>query len=85
MIKKRTDERELKTLNMATINNLALGYDDENFIIAFNKNDDEVFEMSYTIEATSLKELIMMFFEAGIHYEEETGKDIGFNIGEYDE
>lgn len=85
MIKKKKEEREIKTLNAATIQNLALGYDDEDFIIAFNKNDDDVFEMAYTIDANNLKEIIMMFFEAGIHYEEETGKDIGFNMGEYDE
>lgn len=85
MITKKSEIKEIKTINAEAIHNLALGYDDENFILAFNKDDEDMFEMTYIIQADRLKEIVMMLFEAGIHYEEETGKDIGFMVGEDNE
>lgn len=85
MITKKSEIKEIKTINAEAIRNLALGYDGENFILAFNKDDEDMFEMAYIIEADRLKEIVMMLFEAGIHYEKETGKDIGFTAGEDNE
>lgn len=64
------------------IKNMAIGYDEDIFLLGFNCNKDEVPEESYIIPAERLKDIVGILFEAGTMFQKETNVDIGFGIGE---
>ena len=68
--------------NPSKLKNIITGFTEKDFIFAFNINKDNVPEYSCTIPADKLKEMIQVLFNAGIEYEKEYNRKIGFSTEE---
>lgn len=64
------------------IENILIGFNRGNFLLAFNSDKNGVVESSFELPAEKMTELIEALFDAGRQYEEMNHVDIGFGIGD---
>lgn len=67
------------------INNIAVGFSKEAFLLAFNCDKDGVPEKTFAIAPEELSEIVEILFKCGIEYQDDMGVDIGFGLVEEDE
>ena len=82
MRKTNVKGEQIEVNNVSMIRNMAVGYDEDSFVIAINKNEDDTFEGVYSIPVDKWNDIITMLFQAGVDYQQDTKVDIGFGIGE---
>lgn len=82
MIEKHGGMINIKKIDISEIKDLSLGFNEECFVMAVNKKEEDSYEGVYMIPADKLSEIISLLFDAGVTYQEKTGIDIGFGIGE---
>lgn len=72
---------EIDAGKVSYVKKLQVGFDKEDFILAFNEKDDG-FEKVFAIQAENMRELVMLLFQAGVSFQKENKIDIGFGIGD---
>lgn len=72
---------EIDNKKVSYIRKLQVGFDNEDFILAFNEKDGE-FEKIFAIPGENMQEVVMLLFQAGVEFQKENKIDIGFGIGD---
>lgn len=81
----KSKKKDIEINNVPFIRNIGIGYDENSFVMIFNKSEDNSYEGAFALEADHLKKLIELLFKAGVQYQKQTKIDIGFDVGENDE
>ena len=84
MRKKEKNNEFLGSKTASYVKNLRIGYDNEDFILAFNEEDGK-FENVFAIPAERLSTIIELLFRAGNDFQRDNGVDIGFGIEKEDD
>lgn len=70
---------EIKKEEVHNLENLRVGFNEEDFLLVFNaKNDDLSDGYVLSIPAEVMAEIIDGFYSAGLEYQDNFGKFIGF-------
>lgn len=76
---------EVKTLQfdkMSPMENFTIGYNEDGFVLAFNKTGKGLYEATFSIDPDQLQGIVATMFEAGVRFQEDTNIDIGFGMEE---
>lgn len=69
---------------LSPLKNITVGYSEDSFVVAINKNRNGVYESAYSVPAKILKEIVALLFQVGVEFQEKTKLDIGFGLGDDD-
>ncbi len=66
----------------AKLKSVSIGISKEDFLLAFNCDENNTPEYSCVIPAHRLKDIVGLLFSSGVEYENSTNNKIGFDIKE---
>lgn len=74
-----SNQNSIELENIKKVNSIAIGFNEESFLLVFNSDKNGENGDAYAIPIQSVEKITQGFIECGIEYQKLYGKDIGFD------